>query len=168
MASSNGYSVASTMSQVQRLALFQNKVFGQCIAPLRNLHTFSVLCDDQDGIIYNMANYTYSDNQINDYYNIIPGGGGGTKAALNCPVGAGVKYKVKPRLNIGAEWTFRFTTTDALDTGKDSKQLIRPYAIKSTGFKNMDCYSFLMFFLTYDMLPKCKTCHNNDQDNLTI
>ena len=93
---------------------------------------------------------------------IVAGGGGGTKAALNCPVGAGVKYKVKPRLNIGAEWTFRFTTTDALDTGKDSKQLIRPYAIKSTGFKNMDCYSFLMFFLTYDMLPKCKTCHNND------
>lgn len=90
------------------------------------------------------------------------GGGGGTKAALNLPVGVGVKYKVKQRLNVGAEWTFRFTTTDYLDVNKNHRQLNQPYAINSSGFKNKDCYSFLMFFVTYDMLPKCKTCHNND------
>ena len=89
------------------------------------------------------------------------GGGGGTKLALNCPVGVGVKYKLKPRLNIGAEWTFRFTTTDALDMSKEWKQLSMPYAIQSSGLKNKDCYSFLMFYITYEMLPKCKTCHNN-------
>lgn len=93
---------------------------------------------------------------------IVAGGGGGTKAALNCPVGIGVKYKLKRRVNIGAEWTFRFTTTDALDTSRDSKQLNHPYGINSKGLKNKDCYSFLMFFITYEMMPKCKTCHNND------
>lgn len=90
------------------------------------------------------------------------GGGGGTKAGLNCPIGLGVKYKLKRRVNLGAEWTFRFTTTDALDTSGQWKQLGHPYAIKSTGFKNKDAYSYLMFFVTYEMMPKCKTCHNND------
>ncbi len=93
---------------------------------------------------------------------LVTGGGGGTKVALNCPVGVGVKYKLKPRFNVGAEWTFRFTTTDALDVSKEWKQLNMPYGIKSSGLKNKDCYSFLMVFFTYDMLPKCKTCHNND------
>lgn len=93
---------------------------------------------------------------------LVTGGGAGTKAALNVPVGLGVKYKLKPRVNVGAEWTFRFTTTDALDTRGGWRQLDQPYGIKSTGFKNKDCYSYLMLFVTYDMLPKCKTCHNND------
>ena len=93
---------------------------------------------------------------------LVTGGGGGTKVALNLPIGLGVKYKVKKRVNIGAEWTFRFTTTDALDTAKGWRQLNQPYSILSSGLKNKDCYSFLMFFVTYEMLPKCKTCHNND------
>lgn len=93
---------------------------------------------------------------------LVTGGGGGTKVALNFPVGVGVKYKIAPRVNVGAEWTFRFTTTDALDTSREWKQLNQPYGIKSSGLKNKDAYSFLMVYLTYDMLPKCKTCHNND------
>ena len=90
------------------------------------------------------------------------GGGGGANVALNCPVGLGVKYKVSKRLNLGAEWTFRFTTTDYLDVNRYHRQLNQPYGIHSSGFKNKDCYSFLTFFVTYDMMPKCKTCHNND------
>lgn len=93
---------------------------------------------------------------------LVTGGGAGLNAALNCPIGVGVKYKLKKRLNIGAEWTFRFTTSDALDTSKAWKQLDHPYAIQSSGLKNKDCYSFLMLFLTYDIMAKCKTCHNND------
>ena len=62
---------------------------------------------------------------------LVTGGGGGTKLGLNLPVGLGVKYKLKKRVNLGAEWTFRFTTTDALDTAKGWKQLNQPYAIKS-------------------------------------
>ncbi len=89
--------------------------------------------------------------------------GGGEKAALgfNVPVGIGVKYKLKPRLNVGAEWTFRFTTTDELDAGGQAT-LAHPFNIKSVGFKNKDAYSLFLVSLTYDISPKCKTCHNND------
>lgn len=90
------------------------------------------------------------------------GGGVSANPALNIPVGVGVKYKIKPRLNVGAEWTFRFTTTDRLDVSKDMTQLDMPYAVNSPGFsfKNKDCYSFLMFFITYDMCPKLRKCNN--------
>ena len=43
------------------------------------------------------------------------GGGGGTCAGMNIPFGVGVKYKLKPRVNLGFEWTIRFSTTDKLD-----------------------------------------------------
>lgn len=87
-------------------------------------------------------------------------GGGNTNFSLNAPVGAGVKYKVKPRVNIGAEWTVRFTTSDRLDVTNTSPQLDAPYAIHSVGLKNKDCYSFLMFYVTYDLCPKYRKCNN--------
>lgn len=87
-------------------------------------------------------------------------GGGNVNAALNTPVGVGLKYKVKPRINIGAEWTVRFTTSDRLDVTRQSSQLKGPYGIPSSGFKNKDCYSFLMFFVTYDLCPKYRKCNN--------
>ena len=87
-------------------------------------------------------------------------GGGNVNAALNTPVGVGLKYKVKPRINIGAEWTVRFTTSDRLDVTRQSSQLKDPYGIPSSGFKNKDCYSFLMFFVTYDLCPKYRKCNN--------
>lgn len=89
------------------------------------------------------------------------GGSAGANLALNAPIGAGVKYKIRPRLNVGAEWTMRFTTTDRLDvTDNEALQLDMPYGVKSTGFKNKDCYSFLMFFVTYDLCPKLRRCNN--------
>lgn len=89
-------------------------------------------------------------------------GGAETAFALNLPVGVGVKYKVRPRLNIGLEWTMRFTTSDALDAGsKEMSQLIHPYGIKSVGLKNKDCYSFTMVFVTYDLCPKYRKCNND-------
>ncbi len=89
-------------------------------------------------------------------------GGGGTDAAANFPLGVGVKYKMKPRVNVGLEWTFRFTTTDALDVNAGQTSLDRPYDIKSSGLKNKDAYSYLVLFLTYDICPRCKTCNNNN------
>ena len=81
-----------------------------------------------------------------------------TEVALNLPIGAGVKYKVGDRTNIGLEWTMQFTNSDMLDGVKD------PYGIKSSGlFKNTDCYSHLRLSLTYDIWAKCKIC-NNDRD----
>lgn len=80
---------------------------------------------------------------------------------FNIPVGVGVKFKVKPRLNIGLEWSVRFTTSDGLDVSNtDGVILNDPYGIKSAGFKNKDCYSFTMFSVTYDLFPKCVNCNN--------
>ena len=89
------------------------------------------------------------------------GGGGGFCGAMNIPVGIGVKYKFRPRINLGFEWTMRFTSTDKLDaTSKEMTQLHDPYGVKSGFFKNKDCYSFAMFFITYDMFPKYRKCNN--------
>lgn len=91
---------------------------------------------------------------------LVAGGGVGASAALNIPVGVGVKYKVKPRLNVGAEWTFRFTTTDRLDLSAEHEQLDDPYGINSGFLKSKDTYSFFMLFLTYDLFPKYRKCNN--------
>lgn len=70
--------------------------------------------------------------------------------------GMGVKYKLKDRLNLAAEWMIHFTGSDKLDGVTD------PYGIKSSGlFKNTDSYSTLLVTLSYDIWAKCKTCHND-------
>lgn len=81
---------------------------------------------------------------------------GANSFGANFPVGAGVKYKVKPRLNLIFEWTHRFTTIDKLD----GVRLSDPYYIESSGLKNKDTYSFFMFTLTYDISPKYRLCNN--------
>ena len=88
------------------------------------------------------------------------GGGAPACGGLNIPVGIGVKYKVKPRVNIGFEWTMRFSTTDKLDATPEGTQLKDPYGVESKFFKNRDSYSFAMFFITYDMFPKYRKCNN--------
>lgn len=78
----------------------------------------------------------------------------------NIPIGVGVKYKVASRINLGCEFTMRFTLSDKLDvTRKDGLQLNDPYQIKGKGFKNKDSYSFTVFYITYDMFPRCKGCN---------
>ena len=73
-------------------------------------------------------------------------------------MGAGIKYKMGNRLNLGVEWAMHFSMNDKLDGVAD------PYGIKSNGmFKNTDCYSVLRLSVTYDIMAKCKTC-NNDRD----
>lgn len=79
-----------------------------------------------------------------------------TSFGINFPVGVGVKYKIKHRLNLIFEWTHRFTTIDKLDGVK----LDDPYYIESSGLKNRDTYSFFMFTLTYDISPKYRLCNN--------
>ena len=59
------------------------------------------------------------------------GGGGGTCAGMNIPFGVGVKYKLKPRVNLGFEWTIRFSTTDKLDATPEGTQLKDPYGVKT-------------------------------------
>jgi hypothetical protein len=77
---------------------------------------------------------------------------------VNLPLGAGIKWKVAPRVNLIAEWAMRFTPSDKLDGRSDI------YGIKSSGlFKNTDCYSAFQLAVSYDLWIKCKTC-NNDRD----
>ena len=80
-------------------------------------------------------------------------------AALQMPIGLGVKYKLQQRLNLTAEWVMHFTGSDRLDGVRD------PYGIKSSGlFKNTDCFSTLQVSVTYDIWAKCKTCHNDREE----
>lgn len=84
---------------------------------------------------------------------------GGEKKVFtaNVPIGLGIKYKLKERLNVGLEWSMHFSLSDELDGIAD------PYGIKSSGaFKNTDCYSGLMLSLTYSFKSKCRTCNNDD------
>lgn len=84
---------------------------------------------------------------------------GGEKKVFtaNVPIGLGIKYKLKERLNVGLEWSMHFSLSDELDGMAD------PYGIKSSGaFKNTDCYSGLMLTLTYSFMSKCRTCNNDD------
>ena len=79
---------------------------------------------------------------------------------VNFPIGIGVKYKIGQRLNLGCEFTMRFSMSDKLDvTNKEGFQLNDPYQIKGKGLKNKDSYSFTMIMLTYDLFPKCKECN---------
>ena len=81
----------------------------------------------------------------------------GNVFTANLPLGLGIKYMVAPRLNLGIEWAMHFSLNDKLDGIAD------PYGIQSTGmFKNTDCFSALQLTLTYSFMPKCRTCHNDD------
>ena len=81
--------------------------------------------------------------------------------AMNIPLGLGVKYKLAPRINCGAEWSMRFTTSDRLDvTATEGLVLDDPYGIEGKGLKNKDCYSWLMVYVSYDMFPKYRKCNN--------
>lgn len=82
----------------------------------------------------------------------------GSLFTMNLPIGIGIKYKVATRLNLSLEWAMHFSGSDKLDGVAD------PYGIKSSGlFKNTDCYSALQVSLTYDIMAKCRTCHNDKE-----
>ncbi len=88
------------------------------------------------------------------------GDGASAAGALNIPMGFGLRYKLKPRVNVGVEWTMRFTSSDRLDDCEAATKLNSPYGIESGAFKNRDSYSFLMLSLTYDISPKYRKCNN--------
>jgi len=79
-------------------------------------------------------------------------GGDKTFFSANIPFGVGVKYKIRPRWNIGLEISFRKLFQDNLDvTEKNpSLSLEDPYNIKSAMYKNKDWYQLTFLFITYD------------------
>ena len=72
------------------------------------------------------------------------------------PLGFGVKYKLRPRLNVGLDWTMRFSLSDRLD-GFDA-----PHGLKSDFFRNQDHLGLLRVTLTYDFSPRCPTRNKAD------
>lgn len=79
-------------------------------------------------------------------------------AGFTLPFGAGVKFKVNRRLNLGLEFLMKKVFTDRLD-GDNLKD---PYGIKSSFAKNTDWYSTLTFTISYEFSKRCEVCHYKD------
>lgn len=76
----------------------------------------------------------------------------------NIPMGAGVKYKLSERWNMGLE----FTVTKVFNDHIDGPLLSDLTTIKSSFVKNNDWYSRLSFSVTYEFGKRCETCHYVD------
>lgn len=83
--------------------------------------------------------------------------GEATAAALTIPMGLGIKYKLRPRLNLSAEFSMTKALTDRLDG--DITDL---YGVKSSMVKNTDWYSRLVLSVSYEFGERCPTCHYYD------
>jgi hypothetical protein len=87
-------------------------------------------------------------------------GNGATFTSLNLPVGAGVKYKLKNRINIGCEFAVRKLFGDGFDLSKGNKLLDNPYGITGNVMKNNDWYSLWMLSVTWDFGPRNRSCNS--------
>ncbi|MDR1808972.1 MAG: DUF6089 family protein [Prevotella sp.] len=87
--------------------------------------------------------------------------GNKTFFGLNLPLGAGLKYKIRERLNIGFEFSVRKLFNDSFDQPeKNGFGLTDPYEIKSSFLKNKDWYSLAMFSITWDFGMRKDPCLN--------
>lgn len=80
----------------------------------------------------------------------------GKAFTANIPFGVGVKYKLRPRLNLALDWKYHFTPSDRLEG------LEAPLGIRSDFFRNKDHYGQMMITLTYDFSPRCPACNKAD------
>lgn len=77
---------------------------------------------------------------------------GETSTTVNLPMGVGLKYKLRERWNIGAEFTMRKCFGDKIDGLSDLN------GIKHSFAKNTDWYSIIMVSVTYEFSKRCRTC----------
>lgn len=87
----------------------------------------------------------------------VASGGGDSFVGPNIPLGVGVKYKVKNRVNLGCEFTMRKLFGDNFE-GND--KLNDPYKLGSDWLKNKDWYSFLLLSVTWDFGPRTRPCNS--------
>lgn len=71
------------------------------------------------------------------------------------PLGAGIKFKLSERVNIGAEFLMKKVFSDKLD----GEALSDPYQIKSSFAKNTDWYSTFTFTISYEFSRRCAVCN---------
>lgn len=83
---------------------------------------------------------------------------------VNMPFGAGFKYKIKERMNIGIEFSMRKLFGDDFDVTRNMPgwDLERPYNIGSSILKNQDWYSITMIYLTWDFGLSDDPCQGNE------
>jgi len=79
--------------------------------------------------------------------------GGETHISWTIPMGVGVKYKLKERMNLGFEFTMRKEFSDKIDGLSDL------YGVKHGFAKNTDWYSMAVFTFTYEFSKRCVRCH---------
>lgn len=83
---------------------------------------------------------------------------GNTAVGPSIPMGAGIKFKLKERLNLGVE----FTMTKVFNDHIDGAELSDLTTITSSFVKNNDWYSRLSVGITYEFGRRCETCHYVD------
>lgn len=78
----------------------------------------------------------------------------------NIPIGIGVKYKIRNKLNIGLEFSMRKLFGDDFDVTEksDNWNLDSPFGIKSSFIKNKDWYSLTMLFISWEFGEKYNPC----------
>ena len=77
----------------------------------------------------------------------------GDQASFTIPIGIGVKYKYKERIDLGFEFTMRKEFSDRIDGLSDL------FGIKHSFSKNTDWYSFAVFSVTYAFGKRCIKCN---------
>ncbi len=141
-----------------------NSAENNMVFPEGNNYDFSsTLCDIGAQIEFNFLNYGIGASylklkRITPYLTVGLGANvawaeGNTSFAMNIPMGVGVKYKLKERLNIGFEFTMRKCFGDKVDGLSDLN------GIKHSFAKNTDWYSLALVSVTYEFGKRCKTCH---------
>lgn len=88
---------------------------------------------------------------------VLSSSGGKTFGALEIPLAVGLKFKLRERLNLTAEFSMAKTFGDKLDGNISDLQ-----GIKSDFVKNTDWHSALLVSLTYEFGKRCETCHYKD------
>jgi opacity protein-like surface antigen len=85
--------------------------------------------------------------------------GENTFFGLNFPLGIGVKYKLRNKVNIGVEYAVHRLFNDSFDA-PDSKgfNLDNPYQVQQGLFKNKDWYNTLLFSISWEFGLKDERC----------
>ncbi|MDR0395072.1 MAG: DUF6089 family protein [Tannerella sp.] len=93
-------------------------------------------------------------------------GGGATFFSPHISAGTGVKYKIKNRINIGAELSMRKLFGDGLDINGENELLNDPYGMGGGIWKNKDWYSMLMISVSYDFGLRNCNCNKKDMNEI--
>jgi hypothetical protein len=85
-----------------------------------------------------------------------------TFLGMNFPLGIGVKYKLRNKLNLGMEYTVHKLFSDAFDAPdiNNGFNLDNPYHVRNGLLKNRDWYNTLLFSITWEfglMDGRCTT-----------